>query len=290
MRIFDPHIHMTSRTTDDYERMHAAGVRALVEPAFWLGQPRTHVASFVDYFDALVGWERFRAAQFGIVHHCTIALNPKEANDPRCTEVLDVLPRYLAKDGVVAVGEIGFDSMTTEEEKAFVRQLELAVEFELPALVHTPHRDKEAGTRRTLELVEASGIGAHRVVVDHLNEMTVGAVADSGCWMGFSIYPDTKMDEHRMVRILQERGLERVLVNSAADWGRSDPLKTVKTGRAMLEAGFSEDDVDKVLWRNPVEFFGQSGRLLLGYDTTAAPAATFEGNSILRGERADAEV
>ncbi|TWG98995.1 hypothetical protein L615_002900000060 [Nocardioides sp. J9] len=289
MRIFDPHIHMTSRTTDDYERMHAAGVRALVEPAFWLGQPRTHVASFVDYFDALVGWERFRAAQFGIVHHCTIALNPKEANDPRCTEVLDVLPRYLAKDGVVAVGEIGFDSMTTEEEKAFVRQLELAVEFELPALVHTPHRDKEAGTRRTLELVEASGIGAHRVVVDHLNEMTVGAVADSGCWMGFSIYPDTKMDEHRMVRILQERGLERVLVNSAADWGRSDPLKTAKTGQAMLDAGFSEDDVDRVLWRNPVEFFGQSGRLLLDQvDAEPDLARTFQGNSVLRGPRADA--
>ena len=92
MRIFDPHIHMTSRTTDDYEAMHAAGVRALVEPAFWLGQPRTSVGSFTDYFDALVGWERFRASQFGIAHHCTIALNPKEANDPRCVEVLDVMP------------------------------------------------------------------------------------------------------------------------------------------------------------------------------------------------------
>ena len=84
MRIFDPHIHMTSRTTDDYERMAAAGVRAVVEPAFWLGQPRTNAGSFIDYFDALIGWEPFRAAQFGIRHHCTIALNPKEANDPRC--------------------------------------------------------------------------------------------------------------------------------------------------------------------------------------------------------------
>lgn len=288
MRIFDPHIHMTSRTTDDYERMYAAGVRALVEPAFWLGQPRTNVGSFTDYFDALVGWERFRAAQFGIAHHCTIALNPKEANDPRCAEVLDVLPRYLEKDGVVAVGEVGFDSMTPEEEKAFVRQLELAVEFGLPAMVHTPHRDKEAGTRRTLELVEASGLPAERVVVDHLNEMTVGQVAESGCWMGFSIYPDTKMDEHRMVRILQERGPERVLVNSAADWGRSDPLKTASTGRAMLAAGFSEDDVDRVLWRNPVEFFGQSGRLLLDQVVDQPDATgTFEGNSILRGPRSD---
>lgn len=288
MRIFDPHIHMTSRTTDDYERMHAAGVRALVEPAFWLGQPRTNVGSFTDYFDALVGWERFRAGQFGIAHHCTIALNPKEANDPRCTGVLDVLPRYLAKDGVVAVGEIGFDSMTEAEEHAFVRQLELAVEFELPAMVHTPHRDKEGGTRRTLELCEASGIDAGMVVVDHLNELTVGPVDEAGCWMGFSIYPDTKMDPHRMVAILQQRGsLDRVLVNSAADWGRSDPLLTRATGEAMLAAGFSDDDVDRVLWRNPVEFFGQSGRLMLDdLSDEADETATFEGNSILRGARA----
>ena len=291
MRIFDPHIHMTSRTTDDYEAMYSAGVRALVEPAFWLGQPRTTVGSFTDYFDSLIGWERFRAAQFGIRHHCTIALNPKEANDPRCAEVLDVLPRYLAKDGVVAVGEVGFDSMTVEEEKAFVRQLELAVEFELPAMVHTPHRDKEQGTRRTLELVEQSGLAPGMVVVDHLNEVTVDQVDDAGCWIGFSIYPDTKMDEHRMVAILQRRvemgrGLDRVLVNSAADWGRSDPLKTAKTGAAMLEAGFSDDDVDTVLWRNPVEFFGQSGRLLLTDDDAPGDAtATFEGNSILRGSR-----
>ncbi len=284
MRIFDPHIHMTSRTTDDYEAMFAAGVRALVEPAFWLGQPRTSVASFTDYFDSLIGWERFRAAQFGIRHHCTIALNPKEANDPRCREVLDVLPRYLAKDGVVAVGEVGYDSMTPEEDEVFARQLALAVEHELPALVHTPHRDKLAGTRRTIDVVRESGIDPGRVIVDHLNEPTVGVVAESGCWMGFSIYPDTKMDEQRMVAILSEYGTDRMIVNSAADWGRSDPLKTYKTGLAMLEAGFTESDVDKVLWQNPVDFYSQSDRLVLDELPGFAPSKeTFAGNSVLRG-------
>jgi predicted metal-dependent TIM-barrel fold hydrolase len=282
MRIFDPHIHMSSRTTDDYAAMHAAGVRALVEPAFWLGQPRTSVGSFTDYFDALVGWEPFRASQFGIAHHCTIALNPKEANDPRCAPVLDLLPRYLEKDGVVAVGEIGYDSMTAEEDKAFAAQLALAIAHELPAMVHTPHRDKAAGTERSIAVVRESGIAPERVVLDHLNEMTVAMVKESGSWMGFSIYPDTKMDEERMVAILREFGTEKVLVNSAADWGKSDPLKTRKTGDAMLAAGFSEDDVDQVLWRNPVEFYGQSGRLDLEGE---APEAEFAGNSILRGAR-----
>jgi predicted metal-dependent TIM-barrel fold hydrolase len=272
---------MTSRTTDDYERMAAAGVLALVEPAFWLGQPRTSVGSFTDYFDSLVGWEPFRASQFGIRHHCTIALNPKEANDPRCRDVLDVLPRYLAKDGVVAVGEIGYDSMTPAEDEAFAAQLALAVEHGLPALVHTPHRDKIRGTQRSLAVVTESGIDPGRVVIDHLNEVTIDLVRDSGCWMGFSIYPDTKMSPPRMVTLLREYGSERILVNSAADWGRSDPLLTRVTGEAMREAGFSDDDVDRVLWRNPVEFYGQSGRLDLS--DVDDEAQTFAGNSILRG-------
>ncbi|MEE2045309.1 TatD family hydrolase [Nocardiopsis tropica] len=287
MRIFDPHIHMTSRTTDDYEAMHAAGVRALVEPAFWLGQPRTGVSSFRDYVDGLVGWERFRAERFGIRHHCAIALNPKEANDPRLHGVLDLLPRYLAKDGVVAVGEVGFDSRTSEEEKAFRHQLELAAEFGLPVLVHTPHRDKVAGTRRTLQLVAESGIPAERVLVDHLNEATVAMVHDSGCTLGFSIYPDTKMSPERMVRVLSEWGPERMVVNSAADWGRSDPLATLRTGEAMLAAGFTDRDVERVLWDNPVEFYGRSGRLLLDDVPGADRTATYSGNSVLRGERAD---
>jgi uncharacterized protein len=305
MRIFDPHIHMTSRTTDDYERMHAAGVRAVVEPSFWLGQPRTSVDTFCDYFDALLGWEPFRAEQFGVQHFATIGLNPKEANDERCRAVLGELPRYLDKDRVVAVGELGYDSMTPEEDEVFAHQLGLAREHGLPALVHTPHRDKLAGTRRTLDVVRESGLPAGLVLVDHLNEVTVGVVAESGCWMGFSIYPDTKMDPQRMVAILQEYGTERMVVNSAADWGRSDPLLTVRTAEAMVANGFSEDDIDRVLWRNPVEFYGQSGRLELdevARDAVTAPAptgspavaavpvgaaagATFRGNSVVRGSR-----
>ena len=285
MRIFDPHIHMTSRTTDDYEAMALAGIEAIVEPAFWLGQPRSSLGSFVDYFDGLIGWERFRAGQFGISHHCAMGLNPKEANDePLAREVLDVLPRYLAKDRVVAVGEIGFDAMTGAEERAFAAQLELAAEHDLPVLVHTPHRDKLVGTVRSLELVATSPVAPERVLIDHNNELTFERVLASGCWCGFTIYPDTKMDEHRLVRIVAAEGLARTIVNSAADWGRSDPLKVPKTAAAMRAAGFSEQEIERLVWHNPVAFFGQSGRLELG-ESVPDRRATFAGNSILRGAR-----
>lgn len=288
MRLFDPHIHMTSRTTDDYQAMAAAGIAAIVEPAFWLGQPRTHVGTFVDYFASLLGWERFRASQFGIRHYCTLGLNPKEANNPALAQgVLELLPRYLDKEGVLAVGEIGFDDMTPEEEACFVRQIELAREHDLPVLVHTPHRDKRRGTERTLALVKELRFPEERVLVDHNNEETLPLVLATGCWAGHSIYPNTKMDEDRMVALVKKYGAERIVINSAADWGVSDPLKVPKTAARMRESGIAEDTIEKIVWKNPLAFFAQSGRLdlaELGETPPVDQRVLFEGNSVLRGQ------
>ncbi|NLE86588.1 MAG: hydrolase TatD [Myxococcales bacterium] len=288
MKLIDPHIHMTSRTTDDYERMAQAGIVALIEPAFWLGQPRTHVGSFEDYFLSLLGWERFRASQYGIQHYCTIGLNPKEANTEALAEgVMELLPLYLEKEGVVAVGEIGYDDVTPREEEIFARQLELAKEFGLPALIHTPHRDKKRGTERTLALIKEVGFPEELALIDHNNEITLPLVLDTGCWAGHSIYPDTKMDEARMVSLVQKYGAERIIVNSAADWGQSDPLKVPKTAQAFLDAGLGQGVVDTICWNNPVTFFAQSGRLPLERlegERAVDQRALFEGNSVLRGQ------
>lgn len=250
MRLFDPHIHMTSRTTDDYRAMARSGIAAVLEPAFWVGQPRTHVGTVEDYFASLLGWESFRASQFGIRHFCALALNPKEANDPRLAPgVVELLPRYLGKETVLAVGEIGFDELTVEEETYFARQLELAMEHGLPALVHTPHRDKKKGTARTLDLVREVGIAPERVLVDHNTEETLPMVLDRGCWAGHSIYPNTKMDEDRMATLVEAYGPERILINSAADWGESDPLEVPKTVERMRGRGIPENDIEAIVWR-----------------------------------------
>lgn len=284
MRLFDPHVHMTSRTTDDYQAMAAAGIAAIIEPAFWVGQPRTHVGTFEDYFLSLLGWERFRAQQFGIRHFCTLALNPKEANNPRVADgVIALLSKYLEKDGVVAVGEVGYDDQTAAEDKYLAEQMGLARGFGLPVLIHTPHRDKKRGTERTLALIKEIGFPPGLALIDHNNEETLEMVLDSGCWAGHSIYPATKMDEGRMVTLAQKYGAERVLINSAADWGVSDPLKVPKTAQAMRAAGISEADIETICWTNPVTFFSQSGRLDL-----EAPRVDqrelWEGNSVLRGQ------
>lgn len=287
MRYFDPHIHMLSRTTDDYENMAAAGIVAVVEPAFWQGQPRTQPGTFIDYFDSLIGWERFRASQFGIRHYCTIGMNPKECNDVALAEeVMKLIPRYLEKDGVVAVGEIGYDDMTPQEERFFAEQMLMAKDASLPILIHTPHRDKKRGTERTIALVRELGLNEEMVLIDHLNEETLPLVLETGCWRGHSVYPHTKMSEERMVALLQQYGLEKMVVNSAADWGRSDPLKVAKTGDAMRAAGFNDDQIEYVLYVNPIEFYAQSGRISLDEVGPVKIDQTrlWENNSVLRGQ------
>jgi len=288
VKLCDPHIHMTSRTTDDYQAMAAAGIAVVVEPAFWIGQPRTHVGTFEDYFLSLLGWERFRANQFGIRHFCTLGMNPREANDPALVDdVLALLPGYLEKDGVVAVGEIGYDDLTPAEDKCFAAQLELARAHKLPALIHLPHRDKKRGCERTLALIRDVGFAPELTIVDHNTEETLPLTLASGCWAGHSIYPATKMDEPRMVALVKQYGSARILVNSAADWGVSDPLKVPKTRDAMRAAGIADATLETIFWSNPIAFFAQSGRLdpkELEVPLVIDQRQLHEGNSVLRGQ------
>jgi predicted metal-dependent TIM-barrel fold hydrolase len=288
MKIFEPHIHMFSRTTDDYERMALAGIKGVCEPAFWLGQPRTNVGAFKDYFDTLLGWERFRANMFGIKHYCTMGLNPKEANDDRLNSgVLELLKEYVQREGVIGVGEIGYDDMTPTEEKFFQAQIELAKQHGLPILIHTPHRDKLGGVKRTLDVVKESGIDPSMVLVDHNNEITIPLVRDTGHYAGFSIYPNTKMTPERMVDIFRKFGTERMIINSAADWGISDPLLVPKTVQVMLKSGMDEEEVQRVVWDHPIGFFAQSGRISFedfGGAKSYDRSQLHEGNSILRGQ------
>ncbi|MEZ4436416.1 MAG: TatD family hydrolase [bacterium] len=288
MRIFEPHIHCYSRTTDDYERMALAGIEGVCEPAFWLGQPRTHAATFKDYFDTLLGWERHRASMFGIRHYCTMGLNPKEANDERLNdEVIALVREYATKEGVIAIGEIGYDDMTPTEERIFQAQIEIAIEVGKPILIHTPHRDKTGGVKRTLDVVRESGIEPSMVLVDHNTEMTIPMVKDTGYYAGFSIYPNTKMSPDRMVEIFRRFGTERMIINSAADWGVSDPLLVPKTVQRMRKAGMDEDEISTVVWGNPIGFFAQSGQIALSdfeRDRAVDRSTLHEGNSVLRGQ------
>ena len=286
--LIDPHIHMTSRTTDDYIAMKEAGIVAVIEPAFWLGQPRTNVGSFKDYLNSLLGWERFRAQQFGIRHYCTIGLNSKEANNIELAEqAMELLPIYACKEGVVAIGEIGYDDMTEAEDKYFRLQLDLAKQLNLPVMIHTPHRNKKVGTSRSMDVCIEHGLAPSQVVIDHNNEETAKEVLDRGFWAAFTIYPDTKMGNERMVEVVRQYGCERIIVDSSADWGVSDPLAVPKTAGLMLQSGIPEAHVRATCYENALTVYSQSGQMN-EQDWLNPPARDqrqlYNGNSVLRGQ------
>jgi predicted metal-dependent TIM-barrel fold hydrolase len=290
MKFFDPHMHMSSRTTDDYQSLADAGVVALIEPAFWLGQPRTGLASFQDYFASLVGWERFRSSQFGIKHYCTIGLNSREANHEALAEqVMEILPLFLQKEGVVGVGEIGFDDQTAAEEKYYRAQLELAKDMGLPVQVHTPHRDKKKGTERSMAIALEHGLAPNMVIIDHNNEETCKSVLDQGFYAAFTIYPFTKMGNERMVEIVKQYGPTRIMVNSAADWGISDPLALPKTAALMKIKGIDEETIRQVTYQNALDAFAQSGQIQESdfiHGLAIDQSLKFNGNTVLRGGQA----
>jgi predicted metal-dependent TIM-barrel fold hydrolase len=154
-------------------------------------------------------------------------------------------------------------------------------------MVHTPHRDKKNGTKRSVDVAREHGIAMHKLVIDHNNEETVRDVLDAGAWAAFTIYPNTKMGSERMVEVVRQYGPERIIVDSSADWGVSDPLSVPKTARLMLERGIPRADVEAVCWGNALSAYAQSQQIdVAGLDEALRldQRALFADNSVLRGQ------
>ena len=261
MHYIDPHIHMVSRTTDDYEALAKMGCVCVSEPAFWAGFDRGSVESFRDYFRQLTEFEPRRAAAYCVHHVAWLCINAKEAENVALSrEVLSIIPDFLHRPGVLGIGEIGLNKNTKNEATIFLEHVDLAVKHQQLILVHTPHlQDKYAGTRMILDMLNAdSRIDHHRVVIDHVEEHTVGHVLDSGFWAALTLYPVTKCTPARAVDIVEMYGPQRLLVNSAGDWGYSKPTAVPDFILEMRRRGQPEDVIRRVVYENPLALFRQS--------------------------------
>lgn len=261
MEYIDPHIHMVSRTTDDYRQMAQMGCVAISEPAFWAGFDRRNADCFRDYFRQLTEVEPKRAAQFGIKHHSWICINAKEAENVGLSrDVISIMPEYLEKPGVLGVGEIGLNKNTKNEALIFCEQVDLAARLGKIILIHTPHlEDKYMGTRMILDMLKLdSRIAPHQVCIDHVEEHTIRDAAEAGYWYGMTLYPTTKCTPQRAADMIELYGAERVMVNSASDWGPSGPAVIRDFASEMLARGHSRELVRRIIFENPIRFFAQS--------------------------------
>jgi uncharacterized protein len=269
-RLFDPHIHMYSRTTDDYDAMSKAGIEVIVQPSFWLGSPRTSVGTFEDYWEHMITFETKRAKEFGIDHFVCISVNPKEAAErPLALDAIEAMMKYLDRERVVAIGELGYNLINDLEEEAFLKQMDIAVQKNMLMTIHLPHYNKVEGMKRIEGILkgnnddrtEGSRVNRYnreKILVDHNVEETIKMTLELGMWAGLSVYPVTKLSPERAIKIIEKHGTERIMIHSAADWGVSDPLSVPLTAREMRKAGFSSTDIEKVTFYNAYEFFRQS--------------------------------
>jgi len=281
MIIIEPHIHMLSRTTDDYTAMYHAGIRCVVEPSFWQGASRRHTGTFYDYFALSLDFEPTRSVRYGIDHYSCISVNPKEADDlPLAMETLDGMDRWLDHPRCVCVGEIGFNRITPNEEQVFQRQLEMAKAHDLPVLVHTPHdtpeTSKKDGVARILDILREFDYDPGRIVVDHNTEDTMPLTRKTDYWAGLTVYPYSKLNPRRVVDILRRWGLERVTVNSSADWGVSDPCSLPKTAEFMREQGFTDAQITRIMHDNPLAFYSQTLKFNPQLDLPYIDPATYQ--------------
>jgi len=114
----------------------------------------------------------------------------------------------------------------------------------------------------------------------------VKEVLDRGFWAAFTIYPFTKMGNERMVEVVKQYGSERIMINSAADWGISDPLAVPKTAALMHESGIDSNDIHLVTFRNAITAFAQSGQINeADFEMVKQidQSLKFNGSTVLRG-------
>jgi uncharacterized protein len=257
----DPHIHMISRVTDDYHRMAQCGCVAVSEPAFWAGFDRGSAAAFHDYFRQLTEYEPKRAAQFHIKHYCWLCINAKEAENVSLSrEVIALIPEFLGKPNVLGIGEIGLNKNTPNEATIFQEHVDLAMRTNELILIHTPHlEDKYKGTRMIVDMLRNDRrVTPERVLIDHVEEHTVRLALDGGFWCAMTLYPTTKCTPERAVDILELVGTDRIMVNSAGDWGKSNPLAVPEFILVMKRRGHLESAIRKVVYDNPLAFWRQA--------------------------------
>ncbi|EMI21759.1 hydrolase, TatD family [Rhodopirellula maiorica SM1] len=261
MDYIDPHIHMVSRTTDDYATLARMGCVAMSEPAFWAGYDRGSVDGFRDYFRQLTETEPKRAAAYGIQHFTWLCINAKEAENVSLSrDVIAMIPEFLDAANVLGIGEIGLNKNTRNESIVFLEHLELAIKHNQSILIHTPHlEDKFQGTRMILDMLsDDQRLDRDRVLVDHVEEHTIAEVLDRGFWAGMTLYPVTKCTPERAADMIEMTGGERLLVNSAGDWGPSKPTAVPDLIFELRRRGHRESLIKKVVYDNPIEFFSKS--------------------------------
>jgi hypothetical protein len=263
---------MDSRSANEYELMALAGVEAVLVPCPFTGERRTSAASFLGRFERILGLERKRAAAFGIELYAALSIHAGDVADfDAAFEALEALPELLRGERVCALGELALKSYSAREVELFVRQLVMAQQAGLPAMVEAPPggdpramvavlRDAFAGHDLDPANVVVVDVGLDKLEAFHALGLGAYGVPVSPRLSGlFVVHQKADADEARA--ILERYGPERLMFNSALHFGFGDPLGLARVLLHLSRQGVSAESLERLAFRNAFEFFGRSGKL-----------------------------
>ena len=253
MPIFDTHAHYDSGSFNaDREAVLAslpvAGVGLVVDPGCDVPSSRAAVALA----------ERFPHV------YATVGIHPEDCAG--CTDDdFDTIRTLCAHEKVVAIGEIGLDYYWKEnppkefQEQVFRRQMDLALELDLPVIVH----DREAhgdSLRIVLDYPAVRGVfhcfsGSPEMAAELLKR---------GWYLGFD-GPITYKNAKRAPEVAAVTPLDRMVIETDAPYMTPVPFRGKRNDSRYLSyvagklaewKGVTTEEMIQITWRNGLRLFG----------------------------------
>ena len=254
--MIDSHTHLFLCDGSEDELL-AAAVAAGVERLLTVGMDRETNA------EAVASAERNEAVFAAVGRH------PNEASgfdEAAAAEILEL----GAHEKVRAIGETGLDfyreyATPDEQRRAFAAQIEVAMELDLPIVIHA--RDPEGETAATDEIFETldARAGDQPVILHCFSApQRVGDAAERGWYCSFAgnaTYPSAKDLLFAAAKVPEER----LLVETDAPYlapqprrgKRNQPAFVVETARAVAEArGVPYEELERTVAANARALFG----------------------------------
>jgi predicted metal-dependent TIM-barrel fold hydrolase len=249
--MIDTHTHADSRSSEDFDLMYTSGIDTAITCSFYPYKLRNQTC-LINHFDRILEYDTKRAQKYGLKLEVALGLHPANVGENN-DEIYEEIRKLVDENKIVAIGEIGLDENTHNEQKAFKKQLEIAEETKTKVIVHTPRKNKKEVLVDIKKIIDET-INPKLVVIDHINPKVVTDVIDGDYTLGLTVQPQ-KMDVEDAVYILDNYGFDKFLLNSDISNKPSDPISVPKTVRTLKKLDYKNSEIEKVAYKNAKKFF-----------------------------------
>ncbi|MCR5688301.1 MAG: TatD family hydrolase [Lachnospiraceae bacterium] len=198
--------------------------------------------------------------------YAAVGVHPEDCRDLDEGD-MEKLLEMSSDEKVVAIGEIGLDYYWDEPErdiqkKWFRRQIKLALEADLPMIVHS--RDAASDTLTILEEEDAGSVGGIIHCFSYGKEVARQCL-DMGFYIGVGGVVTFK-NGRKLKEVVESVPLDRIVTETDSPYMAPVPHRGKRNSSEYLPfiveeiariKGISAEEVEKVTWANAVALFGK---------------------------------